>query len=79
MSALGDTWISAILKVISVFRFFFFLNYCFFIVERERARDRARAGEGRRERETQNPGQVPGSELSAQSTMWGSSSRTVRS
>ena len=30
-------------------------------------RDRAWAGEGQRERETQDPKQVPGSELSAQS------------
>ena len=31
------------------------------------------------ERETQNPKQAPGSEVSAQSPMWGSNSRTVRS
>ena len=30
-------------------------------------RDRDRVGEGQRERETQNPKQVPGSELTAQS------------
>ena len=30
-----------------------------------RDRDRAQAGEGQRARETQNPKQVPGSELSA--------------
>ena len=43
-----------------------------FIFERERRRDRAQMGEGQRERETQNPKQAPGSELSAQSPMWGS-------
>ena len=36
-------------------------------------------GEGQRERETQNPKQVPGSELSAQSPTRGSNSRAVRS
>ena len=35
-------------------------------------------GVGQRERETQNPKQVPGSELSAHSLMWGSNSRTMR-
>ena len=56
------------------------LNYFFkhlFIFETER--DRAWAGEGQRERETQNSKQTPGSELSAQSPMWGSNPRTARS
>ena len=47
--------------------------------ERERERERTRAGEGQRVRETQNPKQTTGSELSAQSAMWGSNSRTTRS
>ena len=34
---------------------------------------------GGAERETQNPKQAPGSELSAQSPMLGSTSRTMRS
>ena len=50
-----------------------------FIYFWERERQRAWAGEGQRERERQNPKQAPGSELSAQSLMWGSNSRTVRS
>ena len=37
------------------------------------------AGEGQRVRETQNPKQVPGSELPAQSPKLGSNSRTARS
>ena len=45
----------------------------------ETQRDRVLAGEGQRERETQNPKQAPGSELSAQSPMWGSNSWTMRS
>ena len=49
--------------------FFFFNVYSFL-------RGRAWAGEGQRERETQNPKQAPGSELSAQSLMRGSNSRT---
>ena len=44
-----------------------------------RKRETAGAGEGQRERETQNPKQVPGFELSAQSLMWGLNSRPVRS
>ena len=40
--------------------------------ERERERDSMRAGEGQRESETGNLKQAPGSELSAQSPMWGS-------
>ena len=51
-----------------------------FIFERERERERERDGEGaERERETRNPKQAPGSELSAQSLMWGSNSQAVRS
>ena len=49
-----------------------------FIFERERETE-CEWGEGQRERETQNPKQAPGSELSAQSLMWGSNSRTMRS
>ena len=53
--------------------FFFFFCYfthlkkifkCLFL--REGGRDRAQTGQGQREGETQNPKQVPGSELSAQ-------------
>ena len=49
--------------------------------ERDRQRDRETEHEqGRgRQRETQNPKQAPGSELSAQSLMWGSNSETGRS
>ena len=55
----------------------FFFNVYLFIFERDR--DRVRAGEGPEgERETQNPKQVPGSELSAQSPMRGSNPCTVR-
>ena len=50
--------------------------YCLFIFERDRAECEWVRG---RERETQNPKQAPGSELSAQSPMWGSNSRAVRS
>ena len=35
-------------------------------------REREREGEGQRETEIQKPKQAPGSELSAQSPMWGS-------
>ena len=41
--------------------------------------DRGWTGEGQRERETQNLKQAPDSELSAQSPMWGLSSRSARS
>ena len=53
--------------------------------ERERERERERTlvpageGEAQRETETQNPKQAPGSELSAQSSTWGSNPRAVRS
>ena len=49
---------------------------------RERDTERETESEGRvgqRERETQNPKQVPGSELSAQSLTRGLNSQTVRS
>ena len=59
------------------FRSFAYSFFFMFIFEKER--DRAWAGEGQRERETQNRKQAPGSELSAQSPMWGSNSGTARS
>ena len=46
----------------------FFFNVYLFLRQRETEHER---GEGQRERETQNPKQAPGSELSAQSPMWG--------
>ena len=46
----------------------FFFNVSFIF---ESERDRVWAGEGQREKETENPKQAPGSELSAQSRMWG--------
>ena len=42
-----------------------------FISERARARERMSRGGAERERKTQNLKQAPGSELSAQSLMWG--------
>ena len=45
----------------------------------ERERHRLWVGEGQRERETQNPKQVPDSELSAWTPTWGSNSWTARS
>ena len=45
----------------------------------ETERDRDQTGKGQREREAQNRKQAPGSELSAQSLMWGWNSQTVRS
>ena len=56
--------------------FFFFIFLEMFISETET--DRARVGEGQRERKTQNLKQASGSELSAQTPMQGSNSRTVR-
>ena len=53
-----------------------FFLFLMFIFERERQSTREK---GQRERETQNPKQAPGCELSAQSPMWGSNSRTVGS
>ena len=44
-----------------------------------REREKEQAGEGQRERETQNLKQAPGTELSAQSLMWGLNLWTVRS
>ena len=57
---------------------FFYLKNIFltFIYFWETDRDRAGVGEGQRENETQNLKQAPGSELSAQSPMWGSNSQT---
>ena len=40
---------------------------------------RAEEGQREREREAQNPKQAPGSELSAQSPMWGLTTQTMRS
>ena len=55
----------------------------YFLFLRERQRDRVRVGEEQRNternREIQYAKQAPGSELSAQSQMWGSNSRTARS
>ena len=50
-----------------------------FIFERGRERQSMRRGGAERERETQNPKQDPGSELSAQSPIWGLNSWTMRS
>ena len=50
-----------------------------FIYEREMERKTAQVGEGQREGQKQNPKQALGSELSAQSLMWGSNSQAVRS
>ena len=56
----------------------FFFNVSLFLREREREK-RVGVGKGQTERETQNLKQDPGSELSAQSPMWGSNSQTARS
>ena len=56
---------------------FFLSVYSFF--KRETERDREQAGEGQRERETENLNQASGSELSAQSPVWGLNLQTVRS
>ena len=56
---------------------YFFFNVYLFL--RERETDGVQVGEGQRERETHSLKQAPGSELSAQSLMQGSNSRTVRS
>ena len=42
-------------------------------------RDRVQVGERQRERETHDPKQAPGSELSAQSLIWGLKPQTMRS
>ena len=47
--------------------------------ERERQRQSMSRGGAKRERETQNLKQAPGSELSAQSPMWGMNPPTMRS
>ena len=59
------------LKTIEVYTISFFLLfiYFFYIYFFLRDRDRVQRGEGQRENETQNPKQVPGSKLSAQSPM----------
>ena len=71
-----------------LFYFLNFLNVYLFLREREGERERKREGEGEKksvsrggaeERETQNLKQAPGSELSAQSQMWSSNSRAMRS
>ena len=51
----------------------------YFILERQREREREHEQGRGIERETQNPKQAPGSEPSAQSPMWGSNPRAVRS
>ena len=57
--------------------FLFKKIFLMLIFERDRETE---CEQGRnRERETQNPKQVPGSELSAQSLTWGSNSQAVRS
>ena len=61
---------------LSLIMFFFF--FLIFIFERERDRQRQSASGGGAERETQNLKQALGSELSAQSLMWGSNSRMNR-
>ena len=67
----------------------FFSFKCLFLRERERERERKReraseravrgGAERERERERRNLVQAPGSELSAQSPMWGLNPRTMRS
>ena len=52
--------------------------YVFMYLFIERGRERVQAGEGQRKKETQNSKQAPGSEVSAQSLMWGSNSWTMR-
>ena len=55
-----------------LFCFNFFNVYSFL-------RDRVQVGEGQKDRGTQSPKQAPGSELSAQSPMWGLNSWAARS
>ena len=57
--------------------FFNFFNVYSFL--KERGREKNEWGRADRERETQNPKQVPGSELSAQSPMRSLNPQTVRS
>ena len=59
-----------------IFFFFFFLTFIQFW---KAEGDRAWMGEGQRKRDTQNLKQAPGSELSAQSPMRDSNSRTATS
>ena len=61
--------------------FIFFNNkvYSFIMRERERERENTHKQGRGRERETQKPKQSPGSDLSAQSPVRDSSSRTMRS
>ena len=73
MMGLGDTKYEPKLLSLPLFNFFKKSIYLF-LRERERERESTQAGE-----ETQNPKQAPGSELSTQSPMQGSNSRTVRS
>ena len=54
----------------------FFLIFNVYLCVRET--DRVWVGEGQRERETQNRKQAPGSEPSAQSSIWGSNSQMAR-
>ena len=56
---------------------YFLMFICLQLREREKEQVNAQVGEG--QRETQNVKQAPGSELSEQSPMRGSNSRTVRS
>ena len=59
-------------------KFIFFKHLFIFESEREREREKM-SGKGQREKKTQNPKQVPGSELSEQNLMRGPNSRIVRS
>ena len=61
------------LQSLCFFFLIFFFNVYLFLRQRETEHERGRG----RERETQNLKQAPGSELSAQSPMWGSNSQTV--
>ena len=56
-----------------------FFHVYLFLGDRETDRERAQVREGQAEKETQNPKQDPGSELSAQSPMWGPNLQMVRS
>ena len=56
-----------------------FFDVYLFMREREREKECEWERGRERERRRQNPKQAPGSELSAQSLTWGSSSQIVRS